>query len=158
MNAHSRAEEVRAARLAAGLTQVQLAQLSGIAQPNIANYESGRRTVSPEVKARLLAATRPRPSTVVARNALQVETIARANGATSIRVFGSVARGEDSSDSDIDFLVRMRVGSTLFELLDMQRSLEDLLGRTVDLVSEGGLKARDQDILEQAVPLSHIPI
>lgn len=61
------------------------------------------------------------------------------NGASDVRVFGSVARGEQGPGSDVDFLVRMEVGRSLFDLAGLVGELEELLGCPVDVVSEGGL-------------------
>ena len=62
-------------------------------------------------------------------------------------------RGEDGPDSDIDLLVDFDQGSSLFDLIRMSRELEALLGRTVDVVSAGGLKSRDRAILAESVDL-----
>lgn len=71
----------------------------------------------------------------------------------SVAVFGSVARGDESSTSDIDFLVEFEPGSSLFDLLHMSDELEALLGVDVDVVSVGGLKNRDDHIRREAVQL-----
>lgn len=71
----------------------------------------------------------------------------------SVALFGSAARGEEKDGSDLDFLVDFEPGSSLFDLLHVADELEALLGRRVDVVSVGGLKARDRHILEQAIPL-----
>lgn len=65
---------------------------------------------------------------------------ARANGALDLRVFGSVARGEDDANSDIDFLVTLEPGRTLMDLARLEAGLEALLGRRVDVVTERGLR------------------
>jgi predicted nucleotidyltransferase len=77
---------------------------------------------------------------------------ARHNGGR-VRLFGSVARGEEDKDSDIDLLVDFLPGSSLFDLLRLTRELEALLRRPVDVVSRGGLKPRDRGILEEAIDL-----
>lgn len=75
-------------------------------------------------------------------------------GARNVRVFGSVARGEADETSDIDFLVELEPGRTLFDLGGIQYELEQLLGRPVDVVTPRGLKARIQEqVLREAVPL-----
>jgi predicted nucleotidyltransferase len=75
-------------------------------------------------------------------------------GARNLRVFGSVARGEGHARSDVDFLVDMEPGRSLFDRGGLQYELERLLGRTVDVVTERGLKARIRDrVLQEAVPL-----
>ena len=71
----------------------------------------------------------------------------------SVAVFGSVARGDETAASDIDFLVEFEPGSSLFDLLHIGEELEQLLGVPVDVVSAGGLKDRDEHIRREAVPL-----
>ena len=76
------------------------------------------------------------------------------HGARNVRVFGSVARGEADGASDIDFLVEMEPGRSLFDLGGLQYELEQLLGCAVDVVTERGLKPRIRDrVLREAVPL-----
>lgn len=67
-----------------------------------------------------------------------------------MRLFGSLARGEERPTSDIDLLVDFSEGSSLFDLIRMARELEALLGRSVDVISVGGLKPRDSHILAEA--------
>jgi len=83
----------------------------------------------------------------------QVLVVAARHHAYRIRLFGSVARGEDGPDSDIDFLVDFDEKSSLFDLMRMSRELEELLGHPVDIVSAGGLKDRDEHILSESVDL-----
>jgi uncharacterized protein len=83
----------------------------------------------------------------------QVLIVAARNHAYRIRLFGSVARGDDRPDSDIDFLVDFDEDSSLFDLIRMSRELEELLDHPVDVVSTGGLKDRDQHILSESVDL-----
>ncbi len=70
-----------------------------------------------------------------------------------ISLFGSVARGDASDASDIDFLVEFETDSSLLDLLRLQDELTAILGRPVDVVSAGGLKPRDEHIRVEAVPL-----
>ncbi|MDH7514225.1 MAG: nucleotidyltransferase family protein [Clostridiales bacterium] len=63
-------------------------------------------------------------------------------GARKVRIFGSVVRREADEKSDIDFLVEMEPGRSLFDLGVLQYELEQILGRRVDVVTERGLKAR----------------
>ena len=83
----------------------------------------------------------------------QIGTIARRHRARSIALFGSVARGDDTSTSDADFLVEFEDGSSLFDLMHLTDDLQALLGFDVDVVSVGGLKARDEHIRRDAVRL-----
>ena len=62
------------------------------------------------------------------------------SGARDVRVFGSVARGEECESSDIDFLVTLEPGRTLLDIARLEVRLEDLLGRRVDVVTENGLR------------------
>lgn len=83
----------------------------------------------------------------------EIEVIAVRHQALSIAIFGSVARGDETAESDIDFLVDFRSGASLFDLVRMQDDLEALLGRSVDVVSSGGLLPEDDDIREDVLPL-----
>ena len=75
-------------------------------------------------------------------------------GAYDVRIFGSVARGEDDEKSDIDFLVNMEKGRSLFDLGGLLMDLQDLLGRDVDVVTEKGLRERIRErVLREAIPL-----
>jgi predicted nucleotidyltransferase len=75
-------------------------------------------------------------------------------GVKNIRVFGSVARGEEDADSDIDLLVTPLPKTSLFEFMDMEEELQALLGRKIDLVSDGGLSPYLKDrILTEAKPI-----
>jgi Predicted nucleotidyltransferases len=76
------------------------------------------------------------------------------NGARNVRVFGSVARGDADEHSDIDFLVELELGRTLFDLGGLQYDLEQLLECRVDVTTERGLKARIRErVLREAIPL-----
>lgn len=147
------AETLREARLRAGLTQEELAARSGVAQPNIGAYETGRRKPSAAMVRRIMTAARPRPSTLLREHRAEVLALAAANHAADVRVFGSIARGEDTSDSDIDLLVRFEPGASLFDLVRFAESLEDVLGVHVDVLSENGLDDRHQEIRDQALAI-----
>lgn len=80
--------------------------------------------------------------------------LAAAHGASNVRVFGSVARGEADDDSDIDLLVDMGPGRSLLDLGGLLMDLEQLFGRRVDVVTERGLRTRIRGrVLEETVPL-----
>lgn len=79
-------------------------------------------------------------------------TVARHRGA-SVAIFGSVARGDESPQSDVDFLVEFLPGSSLFDLARLELDLAELLGVAVDVVSAGGLLPEDDDVRAQAVAL-----
>jgi hypothetical protein len=69
-----------------------------------------------------------------------VIAVAGAHGVTNLRVFGSVARGEDRADSDVDLLADLPPGMGLFGLGRVQADLEAILGARVDLVPAQDLK------------------
>lgn len=75
-------------------------------------------------------------------------------GAANVRVFGSVARGETDAQSDVDLLVDLEPGRSLFDLARLQRRLEQLLSVRVDVVSARGLRERVRHtVLRDALPL-----
>ena len=84
----------------------------------------------------------------------EILSIAARHGARNVRVFGSVARGEDDDKSDIDLLVEFESGRSLLDHAGLWLELQDLLGCKVDVVSERGIKPRIRErILREAVPL-----
>ena len=83
----------------------------------------------------------------------QINDLVRQHHGRAVALFGSVARGEDTPESDIDFLVEFQTGSSLFDLMDLQEALQALLGVSVDVVSAGGLKDRDDHIRREAIPI-----
>lgn len=95
-----------------------------------------------------------RPQELLKEKRDEILGIAAKYGARNIRLFGSAARGEADELSDIDFLVEMAPGRSLFDLGGLQFELESLLGCRVDVVTERGLKARIRDrVLHEAVLL-----
>ena len=84
----------------------------------------------------------------------EIISIAARHGARNVRVFGSVARGEDDDKSDIDLLVEFESGRSLLDHAGLWLELQDLLGCKVDVVSERGIKPRIRErVLREAVPL-----
>ena len=82
----------------------------------------------------------------------QILAAAAMHGADRVRVFGSVVRGEDSLNSDVDFLVALRPGRTLLDLTRLELDLEALIGRRVDVVTEASLNEPvRQSVLREAV-------
>lgn len=75
-------------------------------------------------------------------------------GAYNVRIFGSVARGETDERSDLDLLVDLETGRSLFDLGGLLIDLEKLLGYPVDIVTEKGLRERIKSrVLQEAIPL-----
>jgi uncharacterized protein len=58
------------------------------------------------------------------------------HGARNVRVIGSMARGDDHQESDVDFLVDIEPGRTLLDVIALEQDLEQLLGRTVEVLTE----------------------
>ena len=84
----------------------------------------------------------------------EILAIAQKYGATNLRIFGSVARGDDRPDSDIDFLIDQEREWSLLEHIGMMQDLEDLLGRKVDLATADALRTAFKDhILKEAIAL-----
>ncbi|PUE35751.1 nucleotidyltransferase family protein [Limnohabitans sp. Jir72] len=85
----------------------------------------------------------------------RLNSIADQFGASRLRVFGSVARGEETSDSDVDFLVELPRGYDLFaQRMALAQGLGDVLHRKVDLVPEHELNPHVRaQVLAEAVPL-----
>lgn len=69
----------------------------------------------------------------------EILRVAAEHGAHSVRVFGSVAHGEAREASDVDLLVELEPGRSLLDLVALQLDLEELLGTSVDVLTEGGL-------------------
>lgn len=84
----------------------------------------------------------------------EIVSIAARHGARNLRVFGSVARGEATQDSDIDILIELEPGRSLMDHAALILELEKVLGCKVDIVTERGLRPRIRDrVLRDAVPL-----
>ena len=84
----------------------------------------------------------------------QILAIAARHGARNVRVFGSVARGEDGPESDVDLLVEFEPGRGLLNHAALIEELQKLLGCRVDVASNNGLKPRiRQRVMEEAVVL-----
>jgi predicted nucleotidyltransferase len=88
-----------------------------------------------------------------ARRAAILE-LAQRHGAHDVRIFGSVARGDATRGSDVDFLVTMEAGRSLFDLGGLLMDLRELLGTPVDVVTPASLRERVRArVLREAVPL-----
>jgi len=158
MDSRKAASLLREARTAAGLTQAELARKCGMTQSVISVYEAGRRQPSIPTLAALIAATgyeldvkigKPRQGVQrltgpvgrrLRRRRHEVLELADRHGVQVLGVFGSVARGEDRPDSDVDLLVQLPAQMSLFTVARVQNELEDLLGAPVDLIPASGLK------------------
>src|SRR5438105_3787824 len=86
--------------------------------------------------------TAQRARDVVVSKVELIRTLARAHGAKSLELFGSAARGEDTPDSDLDFMVELEPGRNLLDLIGLSEDLQALLGRKVETVTKAGMKPR----------------
>lgn len=84
----------------------------------------------------------------------EILALAAKHGASNVRLFGSVVRGEDREDSDVDFLVDMQETCSLFDLIGLQQDIEKAIGRKVDVLTANGINRYLKDrILHEAAPL-----
>jgi predicted nucleotidyltransferase/DNA-binding XRE family transcriptional regulator len=155
------------ARERAELTQTQLATRAGTSQAAVARYESGR--VSPSMAtlerlvraagAELILKTVPAPVSNISgnrarklrRHRQEILRLTRSVGVSNVRLFGSVARGDDSEESDIDLLVDFDV---LLPIIELSAKLTTLLGENVDIAPVAMLRPKvAANALAEAVPL-----
>lgn len=153
MAEHSFSDQLKLRRAAAGLTQRQLAELSGVKQPLIAAIERGTRVPSDAARTALERALQVRPSVLLRAKRDDVLAAVAKVGAKDPRVFGSVARGDDSPGSDIDLLVTFPPEADIVTLLTLEEELTDLLTVPVDVVSSGSSGRVLDRARAEAVPL-----
>lgn len=80
--------------------------------------------------------------------------LARRRGVTAVRVFGSMSRGENGDESDVDLLVTLVPGTSALALGGLLLDAQELLGRRVDVVTEASLHpALRERVMAAAVPL-----
>ena len=115
--------------------------------------ESGARNVSEEMLDRVLEAADYRPSLALERNFNAVRKAATQRGLRNVRVFGSVARGEDSFESDIDLLVTPDRGIDLFDLALFGEDVHLITGFTTDVIVDNGPFPAGWEALSEAVPV-----
>ncbi|MGH2960596.1 MAG: nucleotidyltransferase domain-containing protein [Solirubrobacterales bacterium] len=169
---------IRRARAGVGFTQAELAERASTSQPALARYETGTTVPTLPTLERLLSAcgrrlqvravraTEPAaPSTSVRgqlgprarqlrRHRRRLLDAARGRGVRRIRVFGSLARGEEAPTSDVDLLVDLEPSRTLLDLAAFRREAEQILGTPVDVATPDMLKERIRaDVETEAVPL-----
>ena len=164
---------IREARQRAGLSQTELARRAAVAQSVISAYETDRREPGLAMLTKLVEAAghdlvvEVRPSVMLRRglpdtplgrrlrrHRRAVIDCAARRGASNVRVFGSVARGEDSDQSDVDLLVDLRSDVGLVALSGLAREIGEIIGVDVDVVPADSLKpAVRERALAEAIPL-----
>jgi predicted nucleotidyltransferase/DNA-binding XRE family transcriptional regulator len=152
---------LREARLESRLSQSEVARRAKVAQSVISAYESDQREPALTTLRRLVEATGHRleitfdrdprsrpglPDTRLGRRLRQhrkalLECAAR-HGATNVRIFGSVARGEERPDSDIDMVVDISQEMGLIELTSLEQEFREIIGVPVDLSASSELRPK----------------
>ncbi len=140
--AQARAELVHAVRQAAasGMTQAQIAAEIGRSQPEVSRllHFHGTSTLARRLR----------------RKAGEVRRLVAEAGGSNVRVFGSVAKGEDLDGSDIDLVFTMGRALSLMQLGALEAQISEAVGAPVDLVPEGVLRPEFRErILAEAVAL-----
>jgi predicted nucleotidyltransferase len=131
------------AMTATGKSQREIAAELGVSQPAI----SQQLRTAPELHS-------IHPEALLEAAAPILKRVAETYGFADLAVFGSVARHQARPDSDIDLLVRQPAGTTISGLNRLRTMFERILGRSVDVMTYGGLKAViDDDIRREAVLL-----
>lgn len=160
-------EEVR--RLA-GLTQSELALRAGTSQAAVARYENGISNPSTATLQRLTRAAgyevrvqivpvkasnlNSKRAAKLRRKRGEINSLLARAGASNPRIFGSVARGEDSQKSDIDLLVDFDTSRGLLPIIELNSKLSKLLGERVEVSPADALKKSIlESALAEAVPL-----
>lgn len=164
---------IRKARQRAGLSQTELARRAAVAQSVISAYETDRREPGLAMLTKLVEATghdlvvdvrpsatlrRGLPDTPLGRRLRRrrcavIDAAAR-RGASNLRVFGSVARGDETEQSDLDLLVDLASEVGLVALAGLAREIGEIVGVEVDVVPADLLKPRIRErVLAEAIPL-----
>ena len=130
------------AMLAEGASQREIAAQFGLTQPAISYQVAHERTDG------------VKPSDLIEAGGAVLRQITEQRGFTELAAFGSAARGDDGPESDIDLIVQPPAGADQFDMIHLEETLANILGRDIDLVSYRGLDPRlDQDILRDRVLL-----
>lgn len=131
------------AMVATGWSQRRIADMLGVSQSAVSQQIRSAPDLSLVHPEKLLQSAAP-----------VLKALAGELGYERLAVFGSVARSEARQDSDIDLIVQAPVGTSSFDFLKFKHLVEQILDRTVDVISYGGLtSATDDDIRRDAVLL-----
>lgn len=147
------AELVRAARTKRGMSQRVLARVAGVPQSTVSTVESGQRQPSVSMLERLLHAAgfeletnlvnRIRPSELLEHHRKDVANVLARYPVSRVWVFGSVARGDDRPESDLDLLVELAPGASFVDSVGLEDELSAVLGCPVEVVTTKELESND---------------
>ncbi len=156
---------VRSAREHAGLSARDLATRSGVSASTVTRIERGEINPTVAMLERLLDAsgneliltTQPlrHPPTLDGLRAVRDEIVAAVGrfGGMNVRVFGSVARGTATEESDVDLLIDVPAGTGLIGVEQIAEAVAEVVPWPVDVVTSGAARRRMAHILDEAVPL-----
>lgn len=135
------------------MSQRELARAADVPQSTVATIESGRRQPSVAMLERLLDAagfrlqTRLvntiRPTDLLERHRHEIAKVVARYPIAHVWVFGSVARGDDRPDSDLDLLIELKPKASVVDILGLDEDLSALLGCPVDIVTTTELESND---------------
>lgn len=147
------AELLSSARKARGMSQRAFAHAAGVPQSTVSAIESGQRQPSVSMLERLLAAAgfeldthlvnAIRPSELLTRHRSDVANVLARYPVSQVWVFGSVARGDDGPDSDLDLLIELTPGASVADVIGLDDDLSTVLGCPVDVVTTKELESND---------------
>lgn len=136
------------------MSQAELARAARVPQPNISAYENGRRQPSAEVLNRIRSALVGTLNERLFRHRDEIHRIVAEHHATAPRIFGSIARGEETATSDVDLLVDFTPEAGLLDEIGLRLALADLLHVEVDVVASDTLRGELRErVLREAVAL-----
>ena len=156
---------IRSARERAHMSARDLAAATGVSASTVTRIERGEVNPTVVMLERLLEASgnqldivispRPRRPTLdeLRSHRNTIIGIVESFGASNVRVFGSIARGDTRDDSDIDLLIDVPAGTGLVTIERIAEALEAALPWGVDVVTSGAARGRMAHILDEAVPL-----
>ncbi|MFI5502715.1 helix-turn-helix domain-containing protein [Nocardia asteroides] len=154
------------ARHRRGLSQRELARLADVAQSTVATIESGRRQPSVKMLEQLVAAAgfrldtslvnTVRPSELLERFRAEFHAVLGSYPVANVWLFGSVARGDDRPDSDLDLLIELAPGASVIDIFGLDEDLAGVLGCPVDVVTT--TEVDSNDLMRRGVKRDRLPL
>ncbi|MCD1286034.1 MULTISPECIES: XRE family transcriptional regulator [unclassified Brevibacterium] len=150
---HNPGALIREARLDFDISQAELARRADLAESVIAEMESGVLSVDPDMLERVLQAADYRPNVALKRCYAEIRQEAARRDLRNVRIFGSVALGDDGFDSDIDLLVTPGKGTTAFDIANFVDCVRQITGFPADVIVDTKPFPPGWTAAEEAVPL-----